>query len=117
MLWTDTVAREKAEREANDFTAEIISTTGTPAQRMMIAAAAERMGCVPKGTDPIVDGRINSEVAHRLVGRAIAYAERAGQLRHHRGGNRRARRAASAQNKKLRLASLRETQIVTRGEA
>ena len=106
--------REKAEREANDFTAELISTSGTPAQRMMIAAAAERMGLVKKGEQAIVDGRISSEVAHRLVGRAIDHAEKAGTLRHHEGNRKQRRKMRAQERRGIRTATAAQTQIVMR---
>lgn len=77
------------EQEANDFTAEFISTMGTPRQLMMVAASAERLGLVKKGESAVVDGRLHSEVAHRLVAAAVRHGEA-------KAANRKARRARSA---------------------
>lgn len=91
------------EQAANGFVAELISTSGTPVQRMMIGAAAERMGLVKNGELAIVDGRINSDVAARLVAHAVVHAEQAGAIVSKRvAGNRAKRRAHKAKRRALK---------------
>lgn len=112
---TQAAERERREREANDFVAELICTQSTPAQRIMMAAAAKRMGLLAHGEDPVYDGRFSSEVAHRLVAHAVATMERGGDLSRFGAPNRAQRRAQAAQQRRVMEATARDVQRLKRG--
>lgn len=61
------MSRDRNAREANDFVAQRIRDSATPAQQRAIVAEAERKGLLRPGEGRIVDGRVHSETISKIV--------------------------------------------------